>query len=204
MLHASSTDPEDTVTVHTVRALSLVPATLLASALLSACGGGGGRQCLGDLSLETSTTGTNSNEGIVFDVQAITDIEIRSFDVKLEVEAEAYAVDVYDRSGTWVGYDGSSDGWRYLGSSSAIVSAGEGVATEIPLQFSIRVAAGDRHAFFITTAADVNYSDGTAVGTLAAGDENLEIYEGAGIDELFAGTFTPRVFNGTVHYRTCD
>lgn len=188
------------MTTHTLRAFSLTPAALLAGALLAACGGGGGTTCTDPFRLDTTYDGGNGNDGIAFDVRALRAIEVYSLDANLS-GAGTYDVDVYHRAGTWVDHTAAED-WVLL-ATVEVTSAGAGTGTEIPLPAPVRMGAGSRHAFFITSPDAMDYTDGTAVGTVAASDSNLEVYEGGGISGMFEEIFTPRIFNGTVYYQTC-
>lgn len=50
------------------------------------------------------------------------------------------------------------------------------------------------------TAVSQNYSNGTAVGNVYASDANLQFIEGTGQEYPFGSTFSPRIFNGVIHY----
>jgi hypothetical protein len=77
----------------------------------------------------------------------------------------------------------------------------------LPISVGVTVSANQRVAFYITTqnqslGSGNIYTDGSGVGNLYASNADLEFYEGVGNQYPFAGTFTPRVWNGTIYY-TC-
>ena len=183
-------------------------ATLPASALLQsvdeACGytvtvGGGGGTAN---TLTTTFAGGNSFDGNMFDVVALNDLTIESFDVNLGTGVTD-DVEVWYRTGTFVGNETSSAGWTLLGTAVNITSAGDGVPTPLNMSLGLSITAGDTIAFYVTTVngGTMNYTNGTAVGNLFASDANLEFYEGNG-GGYFNVTFSPRIFNGNIHYTT--
>jgi hypothetical protein len=163
----------------------------------------------GTNTLTTFHLGGNANDGIFFDVAATggEDLVIDQIDVTISTFVSSTGdVEIWTRAGTHVGFEGSNVGWTLVGSYTGVVPAGNGTATVLgPLSTTITVPAGQVQAIFIVTlpddALEINYSDGTAVGTLAASDSFLSIYEGTGAFGTFGGgTITTRVPPVTIHY----
>jgi subtilisin-like proprotein convertase family protein len=166
---------------------------------ITAGGAGGG-------TMETLTTtfaGGNGLDGAMFDVMAINDLTIDSFDVNLPTGADN-DFEVYYKTGTWVGFNTDPSAWTLVATLTGIVSAGAGLPTSLDLDLGIVVPAGDRVAFYVTTTDNgtLSYTNGTTTGNLFASDANLEFYEGRGMDYPFTGGFEPRVFNGNILYTT--
>ena len=150
--------------------------------------------------LETTFAGGNGLDGAMFDIVAINDVTINSFDVNLDTGITD-DVEVYYKSGTWVGFEEDAASWTLLGTAN-VTSAGDGLPTPLNLSLGQAIAAGDTGAFYVTTTSGgMNYTDGTATGAVFASDDNIEFLEGAGKSYPFgASTFDPRVFNGNIIY----
>ncbi|WP_037361449.1 T9SS type A sorting domain-containing protein, partial [Schleiferia thermophila] len=59
------------------------------------------------------------------------------------------------------------------------------------------------HAFYVTrVGASVNYTNGTAVGNILASHPRIDVKEGIGKSHPFGSTFSPRNFNGYIHFGT--
>ncbi|MBL4663240.1 MAG: proprotein convertase P-domain-containing protein, partial [Flavobacteriaceae bacterium] len=154
--------------------------------------------------LETTFVGGNGNFGNMFDINAINDITIQSFDINGDTGA-TFDVEVYAKTGTYVGSETDPGAWTLLGTAPGVVSNGDGVATPLNLALNYVMAAGETHAFYVTptdfSTGGFNYTNGTTVGAVFASDANLEFLEGAGSGYPFDGTlFSPRVWNGNIIY----
>jgi subtilisin-like proprotein convertase family protein len=152
-------------------------------------------------SLETTFEGGNGHAGNMFDIVAINPLTIDSFDVNMD-DGTTDDVEVYYKTGTWVGSETTPGDWTLIATATGITSAGDGVATPLNLNLGIEVPAGDRVAFYVTlvNTTNINYTNGSTTGNLYASDDNLEFYEGAGKSYPFDYTFDPRIFNGYIHY----
>jgi len=136
----------------------------------------------------------------MFDVVALNDITIESFDVNLDTGITD-DVEVWYKMGTFVGSETNPGDWTLLGTAN-VTSAGDGVPTPLNMNLGFDITAGSTVAFYVTTLnGGMNYTNGTALGSLFASDANLEFYEGNG-GGYFDVTFSPRVFNGNIHYTT--
>ncbi|MEM7187739.1 MAG: hypothetical protein AAF466_13890, partial [Bacteroidota bacterium] len=76
-------------------------------------GGGGGGTCTPG-SLETTFAGGNGNFGNMFDMNALTDLTIDSFDIHGDTGA-TFDVEVYAKSGTYVGFETDPGAWTLIG-----------------------------------------------------------------------------------------
>ncbi|MEM7185886.1 MAG: proprotein convertase P-domain-containing protein [Bacteroidota bacterium] len=155
-------------------------------------------------SLETTFAGGNGNFGNMFDMNAINDVVIQSFDIHGDTGA-TFDVEVYAKSGTYVGFETDPGAWTLIGTAPGVVSNGDGLATPLDLMLNYAMAAGETHAFYVTptdfSTGGFNYTNGTAVGNVFASDSNIEFLEGSGSGYPFDGTlFSPRVWNGNIIY----
>ncbi len=148
--------------------------------------------------LTTTFSGGNSYNGNMFDVVNLGEqLNISAFDLNLD--SGTGDIEVYIKNGSWVGFENDSAAWTLIDSAS-ITSSGPNEASYFDV-LDFTIDAYLTTAFYITTTGlSMNYTDGTAVGNIAAQNSDLQILEGAGKEYSFAGTFEPRVWNGTIHY----
>tara|TARA_R110002072_G_scaffold1587_1_gene13347 strand:+ start:150532 stop:154179 length:3648 start_codon:yes stop_codon:yes gene_type:complete len=178
----------------------LLSATDNCSFVISAQGGGAPVP----QTLLTTLDGGNGNFGNMFDINALNDVTIDSFDIHGDTGA-VFDVEVYAKSGTWVGSEDNPGDWTLIGTATGVVSNGDGAVTPLGLALDYQIPAGETHAFYVTptdfSTGGFNYTNGTATGAVFASDANIEFLEGAGKGYPFSGTtFAPRVFNGNIQY----
>ena len=154
--------------------------------------------------LLTSALGSNNqDEGNMFDVFASEAITIVGFETHMTSDNTDY--EIWTRPGTYVGFADTSAGWTRLGTAT-FTGLGGGAFTPIPITVNVTIAPGQRQAFYLTNhSANNRYHNGTQVGAILESTPELTLYEGAGINfgsTGFAGTNTPRAWEGKIHYRT--
>ncbi|CAN5875247.1 hypothetical protein BH11BAC7_BH11BAC7_11810 [soil metagenome] len=149
-------------------------------------------------SLKTTFVGGNGNDGIMFDVVANLQIKISFIDIVLYGTTDY--VYIYHRTGTHVGHESSSVGWT-VDSAQVNISA-QDVLYRVPFYLDLPMNVNDTMAFYVTGSgtASVDYTDGTNVGNVYSQDFGMKILEGTGTVFPFAGSYTPRIFNGVVNY----
>lgn len=150
--------------------------------------------------LETLYNQNNGQDGIMFDIVAITPVIITAIDMDMDVGN--HVVEIYSRPGTHVGFTGGMAGWTLEGTANVNV-VGEGYATVNQIPLNVSICDGQRHAFYITATAasfsGANYTNGTGVGNVWIADANIQILEGTG-KGYWAGDYAPRKINGRVSY----
>ncbi len=150
------------------------------------------------IDLSTGFPGGNSFNGNMFDVVAKNDVTLRS--VQCNLSSGAHTIEVFYKTGTYVGFETNMSAWTSLGTAQ-VTSSGVGSATNVPISFSLAIPAGQRYALYVTTqGTSMTYSNGTTVGSTLAEDANLRILEGAGGGWPFNVTYAPRNFNGVITY----
>ena len=123
--------------------------------------------------LETTFAGGNGLDGAMFDINAINEVTINSFDVNLDTGITD-DIEVYYKSGTWQGFEEDAAAWTLLGTAN-VTSAGDGLPTPLNLNLGQTIAAGETGAFYVTTTSGgMNYTDGTTTGDVFASDANIE------------------------------
>lgn len=151
--------------------------------------------------LQTGLTGTNGNDGIMFDISALHDVTITQFAAHINPVSSGY-VKIYYKTWTCTqGYDTIPSAWTFI-DSAMVTSAGSGVATIIPINVNVMIPAGGTSAFYITGtgAPSLMYSNGTAVGAVSASDTMIQVKQGIGKSYPFGNSYSPRAFNGQVLY----
>jgi hypothetical protein len=149
--------------------------------------------------LGTQLTGSNSNYGIFFDIQAKTqNIEIDNFFLDFDILTKSKVV-IYSRNGTSVGNESSPVGWT-LESVNSHVRPSAGSAAVAP-ELSIEIPAGATKGFHIVLDRGyVQYTNGTTVGEIAKEDDFMIIRTGTGADGPFVTNNLPRKIDGRVSY----
>lgn len=155
--------------------------------------------------LSTGFVGGNRQSGNMFDVVArsASGITIERLDVHVDTGVWDFEVYVLKQPGTWVGSQAMPSAWQLVGSVNGVLGQGIGVPTALPLSLRVFVPSGETRALYVTLTNGMllEYTNGSAVGSVAAANTDLEILEGAGIAFPFGNAFTPRIWNGTVYYR---
>ncbi|HIP48503.1 MAG TPA: hypothetical protein EYG92_06005, partial [Lutibacter sp.] len=177
-----------------------IPATTFINSIDEACGYTVGAGTEVTASLETGFAGGNGFSGNMFDLTAINALTINTFDINL-ADATTDDIEVWARTGSYSGFENSNAGWTLIATATAVVSNGANNSTPLNLDLAYELAAGETHAFYITTTlgGTIHYTNGGTTGDLHSSDANLEFYEGNG-GGYFDVTFSPRVFNGNIHY----
>ena len=140
----------------------------------------------------------NSNAGVMFDITALQPVTISAFTVNL-IDNFTGKVYIYSKFGTHVGFESSSASWNLI--DSTVVNNASGM-TYIPVSVDLSLANGTTAAFYIRgeLSTSLKYSNGTTLGAELANDGNISLKEGSGINGNFASSYSPRDFEGIVHY----
>jgi len=152
-------------------------------------------------SVTTTYANNNGSSGNMFDIIATTSTTITGF--AGNYNAGAVTVEVWTRNDSYTNSPNSPAGWTQQGVVS-FTSAGNG-QTQIPATFNIPVNAGQTMGvYIICTQGGVGYTNGTAAGNIFATNGQVSITEGLGRGTPLwtGGSFTPRVWNGTVYFGT--
>jgi|HubBroStandDraft_6_1064221.scaffolds.fasta_scaffold146824_2 hypothetical protein len=153
-------------------------------------------------SLTTMFNYNNDQSGNMFDVKTFgNSLTATSFDLNLN--NGTWDIQVYMKSGTWVGFDNQPGAWTLVDSIANVGSNGPNTPTLLNIA-SLELPANSTTGLYITTTAPdtdaMLYTNGSAVGAVAASNSDLEILQGAGESYPFAETFIPRIWNGTINY----
>ena len=151
--------------------------------------------------LTTSYAGTTGQAGNMFDVTALSDVTITSLDLNM-LHGSANCT-VYYKIGKYTGFETMSEYWTPI-FQGVIEGEGNGVAT--PLDSSdfsaVSIPAGSVRSFYVTLdKPNLRYSVGTGENSLAASNNDLEIYTGLGTAyPEFSNYVSNRLWNGSIRY----
>ncbi len=161
-----------------------------------------------DHTLSTTTAAGNGNQGNMFALAATTELHLTGFELYVDYADTACHWEVYTSATDYTTIDDDSAAWTLVDSGSFAPSGTGDVLVDISLTAPVVLGAGTTTSVYVTLTDDtdcgLNYTNGSAAGAVYASDANLSIDEGYGITYPFAGTFSPRIFNGGVHYRSCE
>ena len=151
--------------------------------------------------LGTTFMGGNGNAGNMFQVNALHTIKINYFDGN--INGNGY-MKIYYKAGSFVGSEANAAAWTFIDSVN-VTSAGSGIPTMLNIPVNVTINGGDSASFYVTgnnSGASVNYTNGTTQGAVYSSNADLQIQQGIGLGYPFGSTFTPRIWNGIIHY--CD
>jgi len=154
--------------------------------------------------IPTTLAAGNNHRGNMFDIVAINTVTITSFDAHPMGNT---TIEIYYRAGSYTGFATSSTGWTLVG-SAAVTAQPMGTPTPVPVAVNVTIPAGQTYAFYITSnniAVSLNYTDGSTEGATYVSDGNIDFKQGVGMEYPFSaggGVFTPRIWNGVIHYTT--
>ena len=155
-----------------------------------------------------SNTGSNGN---LFQVNAINCVVIRALHVNNYSNrgTSAAIFNVYKRSGPLLPGDTTdSTLWPLGDRTTGVTLLPSDQPSPLPEDAftAIHMDAGTSVSLYVTRTdgGDIGYTNGIAVGNIAAKDNNIEILEGYGNDYFFDATTSPHVWNGIIEYDQCS
>lgn len=142
----------------------------------------------------------------MFDIVAGVDVTVTGFDCNMGDVVNPYNMEIYYKAGTHVGFTANPGAWTLIGTANNVMGLGTDLPTPIPIALNVTISAGQTGAFYITDTggpANIDYTNGVAVGALMVNDGNISILEGTGKDYAFGADYVPRAPNITVYYDCC-
>ncbi|HYG17058.1 MAG TPA: PKD domain-containing protein, partial [Bacteroidia bacterium] len=139
----------------------------------------------------------------MFDIVPAKDIAIDSLSLYLTTAYTTtgdYTFRVYYKSGTFVGSQLNAGVWTNGGDYKATFDATGFLKFDIE---DIDMSKGETYGFYITIVSGPGIAmDYTTLGSFTSySNSDVTIIAGNGVSGLFGGTFSPRGFNGMIHYR---
>lgn len=157
----------------------------------------------GSSSLTTTTASGNAQQGVMFDIIPKKDMFIDSVSLYLTTTYTAtgtYTYRVYYKTGTFIGSQLNAGAWTSNGDYTATFTGTGFLKFDIA---NIPMYNGQTYGFYITiiTGPGTSLDYTTLGGFTTYSNTDMDIYCGNGISALFGGTFSPRGFNGSIHYK---
>jgi len=154
-------------------------------------------------SLTTTFAGGNGHNGNMFDLTAKETITITGWEGSIDAGGGSATIEVYyvtDHT-SFVGKETNQAFWTLLGSVTLPSTNPAGTPTVVAIG-GLTIASGETVGIYWTTtaSANVDYTNGP-LGVF----ENAELRfedRGTGNAYPFGGMFSPRIWNGTIHYAT--
>jgi hypothetical protein len=161
-------------------------------------------------SLNTVFTGTNNQDGNMFDLtnSGSAAIQITSFD-QCFFNMLTDTFEIYYRPGSHAGFENSSAGWILAG-KTLISPPATGTPIPIPITITVSIGAGQTYAFYLTnnaTGSNNAYDNGLASGSVYKSKGGLDFKEGKGKAWPFSTTYPAmgsgsRIWNGRINFCT--
>lgn len=151
-------------------------------------------------SLQSTFAGGNGQNGSMFDITALSNITITGFTGRATTTG-TYNYRIYYKTGTCVGFATNAAAWTLIAQGAAPVTAAGSFS--ITTSLSVPIAAGQTGAFYITNTGSGPTTVYTTTGTLGGvltSNADLQFKTGYGNPYPFGAPFSPRAWNGIVHY----
>ncbi len=152
-------------------------------------------------SLTALTAAGNSFHGNMFDILVTNNFDLETFSVS--IDTGTWNIAIFYKTGSFVGSETTAGAWTFLDSANVTsTTIGTGALYKVPVNIGLTLTVGT-YAFYVTatnTTAIFNYTNGTGVGTAVNSNTYFTLYEGNGGGYPFNVTYSPRIFNGIIHY----
>lgn len=147
----------------------------------------------------SQTTWFNANNGAsgnLFDIYSAKNIRVDGFSVNMN-GTSLQEVSVYYKTGTFEGFETNSAAWTLLGVDT-VMPAGQDQATYVDVG-GLVINQEENYGILIhTNQGGFRYTTLTTDTVIYNNDISLRL--GKGMGAIFSEIFSPRGFNGTVHY----
>ena len=153
--------------------------------------------------------GTSGQAGNLFDIEAVKEIQILGFDIRIQGGVTNFTAEVYTKAGTYVGFESNAAAWTLIQRATGVRNTG-GALTPLPLLPNpIVIPAGAKQSFYVTITVNgllyTNIAPQTE-GSVFDEDSNLKLLIGKGVSYPFGtgapapGFWAPRLWNGNINY----
>lgn len=147
----------------------------------------------------------SSDKGVMFDITATNTVTIFCFDANLPALSNG-GYEIYYKTGTYVGSEGTPANWTLAGAADAVQSNGANTPTSLNIPLNLVINSGQTVGFYITAnnpvlSTGMLTTSSAGFGTIAS-DADVTISGGSGVDYPFGTVTVNRSFNGTLHYST--
>ena len=151
-------------------------------------------------SITTTFDSNNGAAGNMFDITTFGNtLTVNSMAFNLETFGGPHTINVYTKSGSYVGFENNASPWTLVSQSTGITSSGQDTPTLVDvMDFSL--LANSVTGIFVTTVetSGMDYTNGSNM--FANADLRLDLGIGKGMGLFGGATFSPRTWNGTINY----
>lgn len=153
--------------------------------------------------LLTTFAAGNGQQGAMFDLTPTKDIVVDSLSFReFTATAGTYQVRVYYKTGTYVGNNTNAGAWINHGTYSAVSSG----VNNAPVTFDIDdldLKGGQLYGIYVTliSGPQLTLAYTTLTSNVIYSNADITIEAGIGVPGLFGGIFSPRGWNGIIHYK---
>lgn len=156
-------------------------------------------------SLMTTVETSHEHDGIMFDIRAKQNTTIHGFSTLFDTAGTVSRIEVYYRSGSYLGFSKDPGAWVMTGSMNNVPVQAAPSQTHIPIDMNISIPAGNTYSFYITVTDHTSepalaYLEWTPTGSAFAEDTAIEVLAGLGKAYPFSSSFINRIFSGTIHH----
>jgi len=144
---------------------------------------------------------TASGSTNYFDLNVKLGIAVSQIDCNIWTGGISTSINVWSVPGTHVGNETNSGAWTLLGSATNPAPSPNGTPSPFIFTTPFALQPG-MYGIAVEYVGDgMAYTNGTAAGALFASNNELDFFEGGSTGALFTATqFSPRVWNGAIHY----
>eukprot|EP01084_Bolivina_argentea_P187049 322283_1 len=158
--------------------------------------------------LDTTMNGGNTLNGNMFDICALSNVEITRFDINCYAEGPSVPIEIYVANSVTQVYSAISNtpsAWTKI-HTETVTCQPKGTLTILNSfnqnAVSVKILENNCRGFYITRtdAGTLSYTAGSAEGAVYALNADIQFKEGIGVSYPFGDEFTPRIWNGRIHY----
>ncbi|MBA3902037.1 MAG: hypothetical protein H0X62_17830, partial [Bacteroidetes bacterium] len=140
----------------------------------------------------TFAGGSGCDFGNMFDITAISSVDVSGFTVVPNVTSANHVVNVYYKTGTYVGSINTPGAWTLAG--TVTLNATVGVPVKFNLSTPFALSAGQTYGIYVEHNAQYT------VGANTYSNADISVTTGDGLCASFTFCCNPRSFNGRIHY----
>jgi len=153
------------------------------------------------MKIETILDGTESADGIMFDILAVKDVIIRGMDVHVGSNGTEF-IELWNKSGSYKNYKRHPGAWTFVASQN-LNAEGFGKGTPLPesIFHEMTIPASQTLAIYVTSQSNsVISSIMTGTGDISTSNSELQIFVGTAKSYKFGRNVDGRHFNGALYY----
>ncbi len=149
-------------------------------------------------SITTGFTGTTvcRHCGNFFDVTTFAN-SLNVFGLEINVGTGSIPVDVYIKSGSYVGFETNAAAWT-LASSNTVTGLGQGLATLVDIT-DFMLPANSVTAMYVMQGLGTDVYYDSVASTFLNADLQLDLGK-SGVSNFSTTIYSPRTWNGTINY----